>query len=435
MKGIMIRSLPVLLVFIMGCGKDPVTSGNLPPEAPASPTPVHNASGVSSGTTLRWECQDPEGDPVTYDVYLGQGQTPSLVSQNVSECSYRPANLSMGTSYFWKVSARDNHNHATDSPLWRFTTAANRPPAAPHAPFPSDGATNQSISATRLSWQCSDPDSDNLQYDLYLGTASIPPKVDSNLYDPGYDPGFLLPDTIYYWSVTARDAGGHSVEGPLWHFRTAPERITGVYRYLLGELIVGGVGGVGNFAFIAGSDQYGGVVLSVNVSDPAHPTAADDFPGLGAGNDMEVFPTRLFVAAGYGGLQILSSASPAHLAWIGECRSTYASALKVVGTYAYVISDWYDVLHIIDFSSPSSPVCVGSVSLPGTYPPQDIALCGSYAYIPSLSDGLRIVDISDPVHPAISGTYSTASDAKYIYVAGSYAYLGFMGAPPWRYLI
>ena len=45
---------------------------NQPPSQPANPSPSDASTDQSVSSTLSWTCTDPEGDPLTYDVYLGK---------------------------------------------------------------------------------------------------------------------------------------------------------------------------------------------------------------------------------------------------------------------------------------------------------------------------------------------------------------------------
>ena len=49
------------------------------------------------------------------------------------------------------------------------TYTFNRPPNLPSIISPQDNSTNQALNLT-LNWNCSDPDNDPIQYDVYLGT-------------------------------------------------------------------------------------------------------------------------------------------------------------------------------------------------------------------------------------------------------------------------
>jgi hypothetical protein len=97
--------------------------GNYPPDVPSNPSPADGATGVSTTPTLSWSGGDPNpGDTVTYDVYFGASASPPLVSSNQSGTTYTPGTLSTGTTYSWRIVARDNLGATTGGSLWSFTT-------------------------------------------------------------------------------------------------------------------------------------------------------------------------------------------------------------------------------------------------------------------------------------------------------------------------
>jgi hypothetical protein len=96
---------------------------NNPPSVPKLKTPAANAVGFSVVGALTWSVTDPEGDPMTYDVYLGTTNTPGLVKSAVADSTYSPAMLPT-TTYYWKVVANDSHGASSTSAVGSFTTGA-----------------------------------------------------------------------------------------------------------------------------------------------------------------------------------------------------------------------------------------------------------------------------------------------------------------------
>jgi hypothetical protein len=95
---------------------------NIPPFEPSDPDPEDGAILVNTDTILSWNCDDPNGDPLTYDVYFGNTTSPSKIVSNQSDTVYNPGTLDYGTTYYWKIVAWDNLNVSTSGPLWEFTT-------------------------------------------------------------------------------------------------------------------------------------------------------------------------------------------------------------------------------------------------------------------------------------------------------------------------
>jgi hypothetical protein len=94
--------------------------------------PSDGATDQSVNVNLSWSGGDPDGDRVTYDVYLeASDSTPDvLVSDDQSGTSYDPGTLVTGTHYYWQIVAADEHKAITIGPVWAFTTTAGGPPAA-----------------------------------------------------------------------------------------------------------------------------------------------------------------------------------------------------------------------------------------------------------------------------------------------------------------
>lgn len=98
------------------------TTANEPPATPSNPNPANSSTGRPINQTLSWTCSDPDGDPLTYDVYFGTTANPALVAEGISENTYNPGTLNYYTEYFWKIVAHDDHNNSTTGPVWNFTT-------------------------------------------------------------------------------------------------------------------------------------------------------------------------------------------------------------------------------------------------------------------------------------------------------------------------
>ncbi len=97
-----------------------VTEDNLPPATPSNPNPADNSTEVSTSLSLTWTSSDPDGDALTYDVYLGTSTTPSLV-ETVSSETYDPGTLEEEETYYWKIVADDANGGVTEGPVWSFT--------------------------------------------------------------------------------------------------------------------------------------------------------------------------------------------------------------------------------------------------------------------------------------------------------------------------
>ena len=102
---------------------------NHPPYQPSNPNPENDAEISETTPVLSWTGGDPDGDPLTYDVYLdeGTGDPSTLVCDDVSMESCEPGTLTEGMSYRWQVVAFDGML-STTGPVWRFSTESSVSP-------------------------------------------------------------------------------------------------------------------------------------------------------------------------------------------------------------------------------------------------------------------------------------------------------------------
>jgi hypothetical protein len=194
---------------------------NSPPSQPSNPSPSDGATNVGINADLSWSvCTDPDGDPVTYDIYFGTSSSPPMVCADNTTCTYDPGTMGGGVTYYWKIIAKDNKGASTPGLLWSFTTWINHPPSQPSYPTPAHGATNVDINPV-LYWSvCTDPDGDPVTYDVYFGINSDPPLFASGLtnnYSALEDLSF---NQLYYWKIVAKDTNGASNSSPVWNFTT-----------------------------------------------------------------------------------------------------------------------------------------------------------------------------------------------------------------------
>lgn len=100
--------------------------------------------------------------------------------------------------------------------------------------------------------------------------------------------------------------------------------------------------------------------------------------------------------------------------------------IQTQGSYAYLVRGGSSSnFLIVDVSNSLSPALTGSLDLPGA--PTNIAVSGNYAYVSSSNNSseLEIIDISNPSSPSVVGTYNAAgnADGYGVYVNGTTVYL------------
>jgi hypothetical protein len=204
-------------------GANPIS--NSPPNEPSSPEPINGSTNVAVTENLSWIGGDPDGDPVTYDVFFGTTSPPGKVVTNQSTTLFDPiGTMNYSTPYYWRIIAWDNQSASTMGPQWEFTTesAPNNPPNTPSNPSPLNESTDILLTVD-LGWVGSDSDNDSISYDVYFGANVTPPLVSTHQSNLSYDPGTLVYNTVYYWRIIAWDEHEASAIGPIWHFTTKQE--------------------------------------------------------------------------------------------------------------------------------------------------------------------------------------------------------------------
>lgn len=98
----------------------------------------------------------------------------------------------------------------------------------------------------------------------------------------------------------------------------------------------------------------------------------------------------------------------------------YANNVKVKDNYAFVAAGSAGV-QVVNVSNPLAPAIVGSRSTGGNA--NDIRIVGNLAYVANGFAGLAILDISTPTSPTLVGSVSTSGEACDVKVAGTVVYV------------
>src|SRR3954447_11867020 len=148
-----------------------VTAAPPPPAQVTGPSPANQAASVPTTSLLSWAAPS---RAQRYDVFVGTALPLARVAADQTATSYQPSALSSGTTYFWRIDAK-NQSGTTTGAVWSFTTAAApAPPGPPANPSPADGATSVGPASTILSWNAP---SGAATYDVAFGASSPPPVV------------------------------------------------------------------------------------------------------------------------------------------------------------------------------------------------------------------------------------------------------------------
>ncbi len=171
-----------------------------PPFEPSNPTPADDAADQSINVDLSWTGGDPDGDSLTFAVYLeADDDTPDeLVSDNQSDTSYDPGALAPHTHYYWQIVATDEYGAKTEGPVWDFTTYG-----VPTAPSDLQ-ATPISESQIQLDWH--DNSAHETGFTIWDGVTLT--NVSSNTITYTYEG--LAPASYHCYRVRAFNDSGSS---------------------------------------------------------------------------------------------------------------------------------------------------------------------------------------------------------------------------------
>lgn len=173
-----------------------------------------------------------------------------------------------------------------------------------------------------------------------------------------------------------------------------------------------------------------------------------------------------YVADGWSGIKIIDVKNPNHPIQLSEKKfPSYSESISLLGNYA-ILANGSAGLRIIDISNPKSPTETGHLDTPGYaykvtlsenrifladgksglriyelkngkpielghyqggsayFSVFDVAIQDQYAYLAANSDGVHIVDISNPNRPVKVGQFSVNRQAKSVQVTKNTLYLG-----------
>jgi hypothetical protein len=91
------------------------------PFAPELIKPEFNSIKSAGDVTLEWLGSDTDNDPLTFDVYFGTNNPPTIVSQNQNTKSFKVSTIA-STTYYWKVVVKDGKGGETIGQIWKFNT-------------------------------------------------------------------------------------------------------------------------------------------------------------------------------------------------------------------------------------------------------------------------------------------------------------------------
>ena len=241
--------------------------------------------------------------------------------------------------------------------------------------------------------------------------------VEVGSYDtPGYAVDVFVLDSIAY--VADGDSGLCliNIAEP-----TNPVRL----GYFLTPSVAYGVYVESIFAYVAASISG---LRVIKVSDPRHPTEVGYYDTLGVAYSVSVGNSLACVADGINGLRIIDISDPLNPREVGyyttpDTTPGMAFATTIFKSHSCAMVAYTRAgLRIIDISSPTRyGEELGHFSTPS--PTYQISMVDNFACLAAGNSGLRIIDVSDALHPIEVGFYNTPNCALDVFVKNGLAYV------------
>jgi len=420
---IAVSLLTVIIMLLAGCGDDNgVTSTqNRPPIVPEQPKPADEAVDQDLGERLEWYCLDEDGDPITYDFYIGTSTPPSLVD-TLNTYIYNHERFEYETAYYWKVIAKDDHSHEVSSPVWSFTTG--------RLYLIDDFPTVRNMHKVFVR-------ADSLIFvaDDNLGLR-IMDVTDTSLVGVRIDSVSTISIGFYNYDVFAVDNLVYlaSAIGIFCYDITDPANPVPYFETDGSHFGVNdearAVNVVGDYAYVATATASGDTtdhssiessLRILNISDTSNITLEATFTYDGIASDIYVANNHAFIADSTAGLVVFDVTDPSNPTLADEYNTAgIGLGVYVEGTTAY-FADGPAGLLILDVSTPSNPTLIGSYDTPGSA--RDVSVYGEKAFIADYwNGGLQVLDISDPASPVLFASRDTQGGASGVFADDNFIY-------------
>ncbi|MGB3907975.1 MAG: disaggregatase related repeat-containing protein [Methanomethylovorans sp.] len=169
----------------------------------------------------------------------------------------------------------------------------------------------------------------------------------------------------------------------------------------------------GNYAYLA--NAFDGLLI-VDISDPGKPTLINKYDETYCTYSVTLYGDHAYVSGGTY-IDILDVTDPYSPKLLGRCETEgYVKSISVAGDHAYMAAG-ESGFYIAHISDPEVPQIIGNYGFPCVV--HNIAVTDEYAYI---ADGINGVEIFDPSRKLI-GRYNDHGYVSNVTVSGNYAYL------------
>ncbi|MBU8869498.1 MAG: T9SS type A sorting domain-containing protein [Gemmatimonadales bacterium] len=170
----------------------------------------------------------------------------------------------------------------------------------------------------------------------------------------------------------------------------------------------------GNYAFVAVEDAR---LQVIDITNPESPVPFETLIQAEEGRRVEVAGDYVYVVDRFG-IKIYHTSvreTPFICGYYGSAGNP-ASALAISGNYAF-LANGSEGLQVVDITNPEDIQFITNFPMPG-YSALDITVQGDYAFVSLGFFGIQVIDISDPTNPALLETYDTPGSVNGLAVEG-----------------
>jgi hypothetical protein len=173
--------------------------------------------------------------------------------------------------------------------------------------------------------------------------------------------------------------------------------------------------------------QYNTGLQIHEISNPLEPVLTGIAGMMESTDGVAISGDYAFLSAKSQGIWIVDVSNPNDPQQVGHYdeNDIYVYDVAASGSHAFILGSIENTqyLTVIDVSNPASPVWINAVEISVWL--RDIEISGDHAYL-ATSNGLKILDISDPEHPFEVGTHEIPDDAIAVSVdvEGDFAIIG-----------
>ncbi len=186
------------------------------PSAPILASPSNGTTGISISPNLSW---DVSTEAISYRLQVSKDSffTMIVYEDSTITTTSKQVALENGTTYFWKVNAKNEGGTSGYSSTWNFTTIKTAP-NTPTLVTPVNSATDIPKETTLL-WNSS-LGADTYRLQIAKDSLFTIMVIDDSTITNLFSQVSLDNSTTYFWRVNAKNEGGTSIFSSTWSFTT-----------------------------------------------------------------------------------------------------------------------------------------------------------------------------------------------------------------------